>query len=1152
MAEKLTEQQRQAVVDRGGRLLVSAAAGSGKTKVLVDRLMGYLTDPVRPADLDEFLIITYTKAAAAELRGKIATKITERIAAEPENRHLQRQLQRLHLTQISTVHAFCADILREYAYMLDIPADFRVADEDECLELQMRAMQLVLDEAYAQQDDPDFYAFVDTQGFGRDDRRVPEILLNVYHSAQCHLDPNAWLDNCTPALSVGELKDVGETVWGRYLMDTLKQYLRLQIDALERCANRALLADHMQEPAKLLASTVDQLRALCNCNTWDDICRNRQIDYGRLSFSKKCTDLVLIEQIKAVRDACKKGVTKRLGRFADDSEQLLRDYEQTMSATRGLVSMVKSFAQVYDRIKRGRRVLDFADLEHKTIALLHGRTGTGITRAAGEIALRFREVMVDEYQDSNAVQDAIFSILTQQRQNCFMVGDVKQSIYQFRLADPSIFIDKYNRFPFASEAEPGQGRKVILSKNFRSSGAVIKAVNDVFSTCMSPEVGGLVYGQEEMLYEGVPHVPLNDKEVELYGIDVKADTYTEEASFVAQRILQLLDGQHMIRDGEQLRPIVASDIAILLRSPNSVGWEYQYALMQNGIVCASGASVDLLQTEEIETLISLLQTIHNPLVDIPLVAVLSSRVFGFTADELAGIRSKHKGGSFYAALQASDNEKVRSFLNVLAQLRKYAQMNDVARLLMRIFSATRIDSIFAALPDGKMRSENLQQFCKIAASYASNSSYGLARFLEYIETLSHRGLAASGNAGTANAVTLMSIHKSKGLEFPVVFLCGLSRDFNQESLRSQVLCHKDLGLGLSCVDVNKRIQYPSVCKNAIAAKMLEESVSEEMRVLYVAMTRARDRLIMTYSAKNVQKEIDELALRMSLSDPLLLTSTATCPGTWILMTAITHRDDGWRFQVVSAPEAEGAAVFQAEQIDVISREQLAQLSDGLSFCYPHTDATQMPSKQTATQLKGRDKDQEAAQDAPETNDRHRYWRKPSFCEKTMTATDYGTAMHAVMQHISFEKCDSVNGVAEEIQRLQTEGYISAEQAQAVSQEQIATFFQTQIGQMIRISQHVLREFKFSILVDDPAIAGADSDDRILLQGVVDCAIVEDDGITVVDFKSDRISPEKLEQAVLHYTPQVASYAKALSRIYGLPVKSAKLYFFHIGQFADVI
>ncbi|MBR4017318.1 MAG: UvrD-helicase domain-containing protein, partial [Oscillospiraceae bacterium] len=846
MADKLTPEQRQAVENRGGKLLVSAAAGSGKTKVLVDRLMGYILDPVNPANIDDFLIITYTKAAAAELRGKIAAKLSETIASSDPNKHLQQQMQRLYLAKISTVHGFCGDIIRQYAYKLDVSADFRVADESEVLQLQLKALDQVLNNAYETGDDhSSFYNFIDSQGLGRDDRQIPEIILKVFNSARCHLDPEKWLDWCISGV-YSDVTDAGQTPWGAYLIDDLKEYLCLQISAFSKCVEKASYIEGFEKPLALFKSTIDQLQALLACNTWDEIKNSCIIDYGRLVFPKNCTDLQLAEQMKAVREACKSGLAKRLRAFSDPSQLILEDLAKASSSANGLITLVRAFTREYDRLKRNRNILDFGDLEHKTLDLLLGSRRDHITAVANEIAGCFREIMVDEYQDSNQIQDAIFSAISDQKQNCFMVGDVKQSIYQFRLADPSIFIEKYNTYIPAEKAKTGEGRKIMLSHNFRSSAGVISGVNDVFMRCMTPATGGIAYGEKEMLREGIPHISILEPEVSLYGIEVEDDTYEEEAQFVSSKICELLDGTHYVRNGEERRPILPEDILILLRSPGSMSSSFEKALQSKGIRYVTGDSADLLQTDEIAIVRSILEIIYNPLQDIPLVAALTSPVFGYTADELANLRSENRGVSVYKMLLRSDREKDKNFLSVLNNLRTDARWLSVSQLLTKLYCGTNLIGIFSAMDNGNERLENLQEFFQIVSDYESTGPRELGRLLDYLNSAEERGLSKSAGQNDSGAVTIMSIHKSKGLEFPVVFLCGLSRGFNHESAYAQVLCDKDLGLGLGCIDQKLRARFPSIAKRAISVKTIREGVSEEMRVLYVAMTRARDRLIMTY------------------------------------------------------------------------------------------------------------------------------------------------------------------------------------------------------------------------------------------------------------------------------------------------------------------
>ena len=1169
MAEKLTPQQHQAVINRGGKLLVSAAAGSGKTKVLVDRLLGYLTDPANPANLDEFLIITYTKAAASELRGKIASKLSERIAQEPENRHLQRQMQRLFLTKISTVHGFCTDILREFAYRLDLSADFRVADENECREIRETVLSDLLDRAYEQAEaDEDFRAFVDTQGLGRDDRLVADIILKVYDSARCHLDPDGWLQSCLDASVTEGMKDVSQTEWGKYLLKELFAFLDDQIRVMDRCAKLAEQADGMEKVAVNLRDTLYQLERLRASASWDDVIARKDVDFGRLTFPKKNVDAEAVERIKACRNACKKALEKQLRPFADPSAQVLDDLNVSAAAARGLIGLVRQFEDAYAKAKKSRRCVDFSDLEHKMLDLLRGKSRNQITAVARQIGGRFREIMVDEYQDSNGVQDAIFEALTDGRNNCFMVGDVKQSIYQFRLADPGIFLKKYHSYVPAEEAASGEGRKVLLSANFRSGGEVIEAVNDVFTDCMSDAVGGLRYGEAEMLREGIPHVKLPDPAVELYGIEVENHTYEEEPAFVAQRIAELLDGKHLVRNGEALRPIREEDIVILLRSPGSVGRYFQQALENRGIRCTSGGGTDLLKTEEIGTLRSILQTVANPRQDIPLLGALASPVFGFTADDLAAIRGSHKSGCFYDALCAHKSEKSRVFLEILEQLRQAARMHPVSRLLETVFLLTRMDSIYAAMESGESRRANLQTFYALAADYEAAARKELGQFLEALDSMEEKGLMTAGESASG-AVTIMSIHKSKGLEFPVVFLCGLSREFNRESLRAQVLCDQQLGLGLSVADTKNRLRYPAVSKRAISSKTASQSLSEEMRVLYVAMTRARDRLIMTYASQNLQKELQDLTLRLDISGMETLTGEAICPGKWVLLSALQRSDAGqfhslggrpdrlripeypWRIQVVSAPKPEQSLSEENAQSLSLPEGAEEKLRASRAFVYPHRAATLAPSKQTATQRKGRQKDQEAAEEANVPDIPVRSWKKPAFREKTRQGKAYGSAMHTVLQYIRFPECDSVQNVEAEIARLVKCRLLTEEQGRMINAEAIFHLLETQIGRKLRSSPEVIREFKFSILEDGSHYGANLAGEQVLLQGVVDCAIVEADGITVIDFKTDKVSEETLPQLLERYTPQVRTYVQALERIYRKPVKSALLYFFGLERFAAV-
>lgn len=1169
MADKLTPQQEQAVTNRGGKLLVSAAAGSGKTKVLVDRLLSYLTNPGECTNLDDFLIITYTKAAASELRSKIAARLSERISQEPENVHLQRQMQRLYLTKISTIHGFCAELLREYAYRLDVPLDFRIADETECNEIRESVLRKIMTEVYESDIcGEDVFALIDTQGLGRDDSKIPELICSVYDNARCHLNPDEWLEECQSQACIDSGDDISVTPWGRFLICNLQMYLDSQISVIAACADSLEKCGGMEKAAVYFRELQFQLVHLRESNTWDDIQKAKKIDYGRLTFPRNNPDPVLTLRVKAARDACKQGVAKRTKWFSDDAAQVKADLLACSSGVRGLIELVRWFDREYSEAKRSRRVMDFSDLEQKTLDLLLGKQRTGPTAAAIEISKRFKEVMVDEYQDSNGVQDAIFSALTDTRKNCFLVGDVKQSIYQFRLADPGIFLEKYNRFASCDHVKPGEGRKVLLSHNFRSGPEVIEAVNAVFRTCMSPQIGGLQYGEEEALREGISHSPLPEPGVELHVIKTHEDAYAEEADYVTSQIRKLLQEKRLIREGDQFRPVKPEDIVILLRSPGSAASYFQHSLETAGIRCVSGNGLNLFDTPEIDTFRSLLLTIQNPRQDIPLISVLASPLFGFTADDLARVRSRRIKGSFYDALVLDNDPRTERFKRILALLRQESRMNTLTGLLEKCIILTDMDCVYAAMSDGEVKNANIQSLFQLASEYENGGLRDLIQFLDYLDSLERKGFPAASVSGQA-AVRVMSIHKSKGLEFPVVFLSNLSRKFNMENLNGQILCDRDMGIGLTVVDHTRRFRYSSISKRAIAAKMESECISEEMRILYVAMTRARDRLVMTYASKSVETDLKQIAARKDFDSGKLICMEASCPGDWVLLTALGRTEAGALQAICECPVSANISEYpwkicfqesSSESAELCTTEEhpikmpegaMEYLRRALSFHYPYEAATMAPSKRTATDRKGRVKDEEAYNNTPDPKYMHRIWRKPAFRNGKINAAAYGSAIHLALQYIRYENCDNLRSVEQEIERLEKEGFLTKEQAEMVDCKMLFHFFSTEIGNKLVRGVPCLREFKFSILDDGKKYGEQLNGEKVLLQGVIDCALIEDGGITVIDFKTDHVTEETLRALVCRYRPQVEAYAEALSRIYDRPVKKKLLYFFQIGRFEPV-
>lgn len=1178
MAEvTLTKDQQAAVLTRGSRLLISAAAGSGKTKVLVDRLLSYLCDEKDPANVDEFLIITFTKAAAAELRSKISGALSERLARDPGNRHLQKQLSRIYLAKISTVDSFCGDVLREYAYRLDIPADFRVADGPECQELRQRAMDRILEEAYGRlEEEPELQLFLDTLGAGRNDNRVPEILAQVYDKIQCHPDPGAFLERCRRDCNLDGVEDPGKTIWGAYLMEGLYAFLEESIARVEELA-KLTEEDESLAPkaAPMLRDMEWKLRELSACRTWGQVHEKGLPAFLSMPAIRKPSDPDLRDRVREAKNKCAEELKEKLRPFGDGPREVMEDLARTGGASLGIFRLVEDFTKAFRQEKDRRRVLDFGDLEHLTLGLLVGKSGSP-TAVARELGSRFREVMVDEYQDSNAVQDAIYGALTSEKRNCFMVGDVKQSIYRFRMADPSIFLRKYETYAPLEEAAAGEDRKILLSENFRSGGAVLSAVNDVFTCVMNPEVGGLFYGPGEALKEGIPHIPLGQPETELHCIAYSrgreaesVSKYEYEADFAAERIRALLQEGCFVRDGEGLRQIEPKDIVILLRSPNTAGRYYMEALQKRGIPCAAGGRENILETAEIGVLLSLLRIIDNPRQDIPLTAVLLSPVVGMEADRLAALRAQHRKDGIYDCLLGGRDRgetDAAAFLDTLTGLRRSARQLTLTELMEEIFHRTRLDAVFAAMDQGARRLGNLRYFYRTAAAYEQSGRKELSQFLSYLDSLGDQGLTPEEESAARQVVTIMSIHKSKGLEFPVVILGNLSAAFNREDLNAPVLTDPELGVGCHVVDPERRIRYPSAAWWAIALRTRRENLSEELRLLYVAMTRARDRLIMLYTSSGLEKRLTELARDAALPRSPYLSRRVSAMGDWVLIRALTRTEAGALHEIALRPETvelsevpwlvqvhQGVIHETAPQIREGTREEELppDLRQRLRYAYPHKAATQAASKLTATQMKGRAMDQEAAENSP-VQRRHSAPAYPDFREKgPLAGKEAGTATHLAMQFLCYACCGTEEGLRRELERLVREEFLTERQAEAVAVPKILAFFTTELGSRLRRGDGVLREFKFSILTEagelDPALTG----ERFLLQGVVDCCLMEQDGMTVLDFKTDRVKPGREGERAAAYGPQVRTYGKALTRIFQKPVKKLYLYFFETGALLEV-
>ena len=1181
----LTPQQKAVVENRGGSLLVSAAAGSGKTKVLVERLFRYVTE--EHCNVDDFLIITYTKAAAAELRSKIASELSKHLAETPNDTHLKRQLLRVYQADIKTVDAFCTALLRENTHLLAqegdrcaLTPDFRVLDDSEAKLVRQRMLARTLESFYDTLD-AGKEQLADTLGAGRDDRALEELVLELYDKLQSHAYPTEWLSENRKAW---ENLDGGfdDTPYARELLDMVRRQAAHWAALLRQGAGRtegdaALSAGY---GSKFLIAAQGFLE-LSESGNWEDSRqRAEMIDFPRLTTPKGRKDDPAVTALKQIWDGAKAAMKKLAGLLDVSGEEAMEDLRAVSPAMVALLDLTADFGEAYRLEKLRLNAADFSDQEHLALRLLVAEDGSP-TELGTQVAARYQEILVDEYQDTNEVQNAIFRAVSKGGQNIFTVGDVKQSIYRFRLADPTIFLGKYNRFKSYEEAEDGEERKILLSRNFRSRKEILDAANFVFENILSVEMGEMAYGDDEALHFGAEYYPeRHDCDTEFHLISAQrksADNdhpvkkLTAEARFVAQRIRQLLDEGYPVTDGDgTLRPCRPEDIVILMRSPGSRTAAFSEALAERDIPCSFEESGDFFHTMEISVMLALLELVDNPRQDVPLISVLRSPVFGFTPDRLAEMRGKTPNSDFYDAVEADGGEDCRRFLDILSELRLAARDMSVHRLVWHIYNKLNLLGIFGAMDSGGERKENLITLSSYAEKFESNGYKGLFAFVTQLRRLLDAGQEPAIKGGAAvNGVRLMSIHKSKGLEFPIVILADLDHAFSRQDFDTAVLVHPGMGLGPRRVDLKRKIRYPTLARLAIEEKLRRENLAEEQRILYVAMTRPKEKLILVDSMYSAAGRLQKLAAMASC--PVLPETVAGCRtfGDWLLLPLLC-RPEASPLRAYGEAEVErlydgdtspwqvflhDSEVYRERPRRVVSTEETAEKEQPfdpalLEFVYPYQRETGLPAKVTATQLKGRALDEEIAEQAAHTP----YIRplsQPKFRQERhgLTPAERGTATHLVLQYLDFADRD----VAGQVERLRLDEKLTAQQAAAVDVRALERFLASPLAEQIRRGENVRREYRFTLLMDarayDPAASGEDS---ILLQGVVDCCFETEAGITVVDFKTDHVrTPEEVTERAERYRPQLEAYSLALEQVLEKKVIRRTLYFLNAGEAVDI-
>ena len=1004
--------------------------------------------------------------------------------------------------------------------------------------------------------------------WARDDRALAELVLELHEKIQSHPYPVRWLHQAAEDWRQPP-ETLADSVYGRTVMEDTVRKALFWAEQLERAAEAMEDCEAVYNAyADRFLETAAQLRQYEQAaqKGWEAMGRIAP-EFRRMGAVRGDENGPAKAAAQAVLRKCRDALKKLAAPYQVPEQAHLEDLRATAPAMLALLRLTERFSQRYQAEKVRRNAMDFSDQEHYAVTLLCQADGSP-TELARQISQRYQEIMVDEYQDTNEVQDCIFQAISREGRNLFTVGDVKQSIYRFRLADPTIFLGKYRWFADAAEAADGQPRRMVLSRNFRSRREVLEATNAVFADIMSQEMGEMDYTAEERLYFGADYYTgAADRETEMHVISVedtpeqRFDRTEAEARFAARRIRQLLDEKFQVQgeDGRP-RPVEPEDIVILMRSPRARLAAYTAALRRENIPCTSGESEAFFSTPEAAVMVSFLQIIDNPRQDVPLIAVLRSPLFGFSADRLALIRALQPEGDYYDALCLDDGADTADFRRLLEELRLAARDMTADRLLWKLYTECHALAVFGAMEGGAARKENLIALYTYAGQQAAAGRGGLFDFVTQLHDLLEEGRQPPITTRTAGSgVQIMSVHRSKGLEFPVVILTDLHKTFNADDFRRPVLVHPWLGLGTERVDREKRIRYDTVTKTAVAAALTRESKSEEMRILYVALTRAKEKLICVQCMAHGRKRLADLSVLADMPTPPEAVAGAKCPGDWLLLPLLCAPEGeplrrwaeaepqtrvglggGWQVQVWENPTAAAAREREDAPQEVLP-ESAVEVQE---LDYPHQAACRIPTKVTATQLKGRELDEEIAQGTVRRV-RQVQVDTPRFLlgERPLSAAQRGTAMHLLMQYLDLNGPDP----EEQAASLTARHLLTPEQAASLDLEQVRQFLASPLAQRIRRAEQVYREYRFSLLLPaalyDPV---AEPEDELMLQGVVDCAFRTEEGLVIVDFKTDRIRPEEAPARAELYRPQLTAYSQALSRVLETPVAEMVLYFFAPG------
>lgn len=1224
MGMKWTANQQKVIDLRRRNILVSAAAGSGKTAVLVERIINMITDKTHPVDIDRLLIVTFTNAAAAEMRERISAAIEKALEEKEADEHLERQLTLLHNAQITTIDSFCLYVVRNHFYEIDIEPNFRIGDEGELKLLREDVLKQVLD-AHYENPDKEFSAFMEGYASGKSDAAATEMILELYNFSRSYPWPKQWLASCKKGYQITDSKELDEAAW----MQPLVKHIRFLLSDLCKEMEQALAIT--REPdgpdmyEKAIQSDLDMYEAMCSISTFTGLYEAlNKVRYERFGMRKGFDGSVeKQERVKALRESAKETIKKLVRQYCYATpQQMVEQLQKTEPMAEILIGLTEEFAEAYAAEKKKKNLVDFYDVEHFALEILVEEESGKAKKTAEEFRDSFTEIMIDEYQDSNYVQEAILTSISRMERgenNIFMVGDVKQSIYRFRLARPELFMEKYDTYPI----EDSTSQRVDLHQNFRSRNEVLEVTNDVFYRIMGRDLGNVVYNKDAALYPGAIYPESTDMQPELLLTDAKdellEDTeYTDkkllEAKLVANRIRSLLQEQKVTdkKTGE-LRSAHYSDIVILLRSLN--GWADAFAEVLNaeGIPAHAVSSTGYFGTVEVQTVLSMLRILDNPRQDIPLAGVLRSPIGNLSDEELAVLRLNNREIPFCACVlelcrqletavpKNAAEEKLFTFYKKYSFLRGKVADTPIHELIELVLKKTGYGNYVAAMPSGARRLANLDMLLEKAVAYEKTSYKGLFHFVRYIDELQKYDVdfgEADLIGENEDVVRIMSIHKSKGLEFPIVFVSGMGKNFNKQDVRSHMVLHAEFGIGLDAMDGTRRIKAPTIVKRAIAKQIELENLGEELRVLYVAFTRAKEKLILTGYGADMKEKVEEYALSvetMMLQENELLPYScregAVTYLDWLLPALLSY---GEKYSISLIPaetlvteEVERQMLImegKEERLQEIAQADetlVAEIADCFSKTYPYAVLSTQKNKYSVSELKHR-----AMREAFEAEEEDtipifikeelvpyipKFIREASLTEeKTGEAQAEtinrgalrGTAVHRVMECYDF----TTDVPAEEqVVGMVEKGLLTEELYRLVRIPIVKSFVASETGQRMKAASkrgQLYREKPFVMGFTGEQLENfgfqADSvitqakEDLTLIQGIIDVFWIEEDGIVLLDYKTDAVETPK--ELVLRYEAQLHLYAEALNRVFadrGMKVKEKLIYAFRFGEIISI-